>query len=94
MKPLRFSWDDQKAGANLTKHGVSFEEATSVFDDARALIRHDPDHSLGEHREIIVGISDSRRLLFVSFTERRDVLRIISAREATKRERKHYEEIR
>lgn len=94
MKPVGFDWDDRKAASNLAKHGVSFEEAMSVFDDDDAKIRDDPDHSIAEHREIIIGFSDTDRLLFVSFTERGDMIRVISARVATDREEKFYEESR
>ncbi len=92
MKPVGFDWDDRKAASNLANHGVNFEEAMSVFDDDDAKIRDDPDHSIGEHREIIIGFSGADRLLFVSFTERGDVIRLISARVATNREQKLYEE--
>lgn len=89
---MAFEWDEAKAQANLAKHGVSFEEAQSVFDDDNAGIKDDPDHSLGEHREIIVGHSVAGRLLLVSFTERAENVRIISARAASPRERRFYEE--
>jgi uncharacterized DUF497 family protein len=71
---------------------VSFEEAATVFANPLAAIFPDPDHSEQEHREIIVGHSDRHRLLVVSFTERGETIRIISARKATKRERKDYED--
>ena len=89
---MAFEWDEEKARKNFAKHGVSFEEAQSVFDDDNAGIKDDPDHSLGEHREIIVGHSAAGRLLLVSFTERAENVRIISARAATPRERRFYEE--
>ena len=89
---LEFEWDDDKAKSNRKKHGVSFEEAASVFADPLAAIFDDKAHSVDEQREIIVGQSASIRLLLVSFTEREGAIRIISAREATKRERKDYEE--
>lgn len=92
MKPVGFDWSDQKSARNRAKHGVSFEEATTVFDDDLAVTRGDPDHSVDERREIVIGHSDLPRLLFVSFTERNDVIRVISAREATKSEQKLYEE--
>ena len=92
MKPLEFDWDDRKAASNLAMHRVSFEEAMSVFDDGGAATRVDPDHSLAEHRELIVGFSNAARLLFVSFTEHGDVIRLISARVATHHEQKLYEE--
>lgn len=91
MSPT-FEWDAAKASANIKKHGVSFEEASTVFDDPIAAIFDDEDHSIEEQREIIVGHSNQNRLLIVSFTERHDKIRIISARKANKRERKDYEE--
>ena len=88
-----FEWDERKAASNLDKHGVSFDEASTVFDDPLASIFDDEEHSFNEKREIIVGHSLNNRLLLVCFTERpKEIIRIISAREATKRERKDYEE--
>lgn len=92
MKPVGFDWDDAKAAANLKKHLVSFEEAMSVFDDPLARIHDDPDHSVGERREIITGYSSSGQLLLVCFTERGDEIRIINARKPDKAERRHHEE--
>jgi uncharacterized DUF497 family protein len=90
---VQFEWDERKAKANRKKHKVSFEEASSVFGDPIAKIFYDEEHSAEENREIIVGHSSSDRLLVVSFTERgQDVVRIISARVATRNERKSYEE--
>jgi len=89
---LHFEWDVNKATANLAKHGVSFEEAVTVFRNPLAVIFDDEDHSNEELREIIIGYSDSNRLLLVCFTERDDAVRIISARKATQRERRDYEE--
>jgi uncharacterized protein len=90
---VRFEWDDDKAKANVKKHKVSFDEASSVFADPLAKIFDDDEHSTEEIREIIVGHSITKRLLLVSFTERgRDVVRIISARVATRNERKAHEE--
>ncbi len=91
--PLVFEWDSRNAKSNLRKHGVSFDEACTVFDDAGAIIFPDEDHSDGEEREIIVGDSILDRVLLVSFTERSvDRVRIISARKATRREQNDYEE--
>jgi len=91
--PLVFEWDSRKAKSNLRKHGVSFDEACTVFDDSGAMIFSDEDHSNGEEREIIVGYSILDRVLLVSFTERSmDRVRIISARKATRREQKDHEE--
>jgi len=89
----RFEWDEHKARSNRIKHGVSFDEASSVFDDSLAKIFDDELHSGDEHREIIVGRSIKRRLLLVCFTERpNERIRIVSARLPTARERKAYEE--
>ena len=90
---LRFEWDETKAETNLSKHGVSFQEAQTVFLDPLARIFDDELHSVDELREIIIGQSSDDRLLLVSFAERETgVVRIISARRATKRERNDYEE--
>ena len=90
---LRFEWERDKAASNLEKHGVSFDEASTVFDDPLARIFDDEDHSLDERREIIVGHSILNHMLVVSFVERaEDVIRIISVRKATRRERSDYEE--
>lgn len=91
---MQFEWDPKKATANLRKHGVSFEEAVTVFLNPLARIHSDPDHSIGEQREIIVGHSTSGRLLLVSFTERGDSVRVIHARPADAAERHDYEENR
>jgi hypothetical protein len=91
---LRFEWDARKALTNQVKHGISFEEAMSVFTDPLARIFDDPDHSVAESREIIIGLSQKQRLLVVCFTERSDTVRIFSARKATKWERQDYEERR
>ena len=88
----QFEWNKLKADANLEKHGVPFDEALTVFADPLARIRDDPDHSIDERREIIVGHSVSRRILVVGFTERGTKVRIITARRATAKERKNYEE--
>ena len=90
---LKFEWDQEKAEVNLTKHKVGFDEASTVFADPLAKLFYDSDHSTEEAREIIVGHSILGRLLLVSFTERgRDLVRIISARAASRKERKDYEE--
>jgi uncharacterized protein len=89
---MRFEWDSEKAAANLRKHGVSFEEATTALRDELAVTGHDPDHSLGEDRSVTFGVSQLGRLLVVAHTERSDSIRIISARRATRSERKIYEE--
>ena len=89
---MGFEWDGEKAAANLAKHHVSFEEAKTVFDDPLYVDFYDPDHSYEEHRYLIVGQSQQERLLIVSYTERGDTTRLISAREVTSTERKAYEE--
>ncbi|MFQ5830535.1 MAG: BrnT family toxin [Candidatus Methylomirabilia bacterium] len=89
---IRFEWDRRKAAVNLARHGVPFEEALTVFADPLARIFDDEDHSIGEHREIIIGYSIRERLLVVCFTQGGDAVRIFSARRATKNERKDYEE--
>jgi uncharacterized DUF497 family protein len=89
---MKFEWDEDKAEANLSQHGVSFEEAKTIFDDPLYIDFYDPHHSYDEHRYIIIGESKQRRLLMVSYTERGDVVRLISSREVTPAERKAYEE--
>ncbi len=89
---MRFEWDEAKAEANLQKHGVSFEEACTLFEDLLYIIFADPDHSESENRFIIVGVSVNGRLIVVSFVERADSTRLIRAREATRSEREFYEE--
>ncbi len=89
---LRFEWDPEKAKSNYKKHGVSFLEAATVFGDPLAGIRDDPDHSETEERYIIIGMSQSFRIVVVVFAEHGNAIRIISARAATKGERKKYEE--
>ncbi|MDZ8054029.1 MAG: BrnT family toxin [Aulosira sp. ZfuVER01] len=89
---LEFEWDNQKDSLNLQKHGISFETAKTVFDDPLAYIFDDEWHSVGDCREIIIGHDEENRLLLVCFTERAKVIRIISARLATKKERRDYEE--
>lgn len=89
---LAFEWDFHKAQENFKKHRVSFEEAVAVFGDPLSLTIHDPLHSHGEDRFVITGRSLRHRLLVVMHMERKGAIRIISAREATKRERRNYEE--
>lgn len=88
---LRFEWDEGKANRNIEKHGVSFEEAATVFGDPLSLTIEDPAHSRDEQRFITMGDSINHRLLVVVHTDRENVIRIISAREATRRERRDYE---
>jgi uncharacterized protein len=89
---MKFEWDPVKAQSNLRKHKVSFEEAATALKDPLAATGSDPDHSVGEERFITFGVSESGRLLTVAHSEKDDTLRIISARVATKEERKIYEE--
>jgi uncharacterized DUF497 family protein len=91
---LRFDWDERKNRANRTKHGVWFEEAQSVFDDPRGRLFEDPEHSDEEERFILLGISSAARPLVVvhCYRESEELVRIISARKATKKEVKFYEE--
>ena len=91
---MRFVWNRSKAEINLQKHGVSFAEAGTVFDDSWQENFPDPAHSEGEARYICLGMSDKGRVLFVSYTERTDHYRLISAREATKKEERKYYEAR
>ena len=90
---LLFEWDPEKAKQNARRHGVSFEEAATVFGDPLSLTVDDPTHSIGEQRFVTLGLSVTRRLLVVAHTERGDTVRIISARRATPRERTAYEEV-
>jgi uncharacterized protein len=89
---MEVTWDPRKAAANLRKHKVSFEEASSVLADPLAITGADPDHSVGEVRWITFGLSNRRRLLAVSHTEEDEIIRIISARAATRPEPRLYEE--
>ncbi len=89
---MEFEWDPDKAALNLKKHNVSFQEGTTVFDDLLSTTFPDPDHSIGEDRYIIIGVSHNGRLLVVGHTDRGNRTRIIHAREATRIERKFYEE--
>jgi hypothetical protein len=89
---LNFEWDPQKAEANVKKHGVTFEEAVTVFGDPVSVTIGDPLHSAGEHRFVIIGRSQQGRILVVVHTERGERIRLISARRATKHERRQYEE--
>jgi uncharacterized protein len=89
---MEFEWDEGKADSNLIKHGVSFDEAQTIFNDSLYVDFYDPDHSENEDRYLIIGESSRGRLLIVSYTERDNKNRLISARETTKSERKMYEE--
>ena len=89
---MKFKWDPVKARSNLRKHKVSFEEAATALKDPMAETGFDPDHSMGEERFVTFGVSERGRLLVVAHTEENDTLRIISARVASKGERRIYEE--
>jgi uncharacterized protein len=89
---MEFEWDEEKVAANLRKHDVDFGEAATVFDDPFFVDFYDPKHSAAEHRFLIIGESGRHRLLIVSYAERNDKIRIISARELTAKERRDYEQ--
>jgi uncharacterized protein len=89
---MKFEWDENKAAINLLKHQVSFGEAKTVFDDPLYVDFYDPDHSDDEERYLIIGESSQGRLLIISYTERGNSIRLISAREVTRSEREVYEE--
>lgn len=93
---MRIEWDENKAQINIAKHGVTFEEAASVFYDDEALLKTDPDHSENEDRFILLGMSEMANVLFVCHCYRTDdeIIRIISARKATKKEAKQYNDRR
>jgi hypothetical protein len=86
-----FEWDRKKAALNMLKHSVGFDEASTVFGDPLALLMPDPDHSVGEMRYILLGMSNQQRLLVVAFAERPPWTRLISARCTTRQERRKYE---
>ena len=92
MYGIAFEWDPRKESANRRKHGVAFEEATTVFDDLLSVTIPDPDHAIDEDRFVIIGVSDQRNLLVVVHTIRGERIRLISARPAIKHERRKYEE--
>ncbi len=89
---MQFEWNPGKANSNLKKHGVSFNEASTVFNDPLSVTFPDPDHSFGEERYVIIGLSSANRMLIVPHTDRADLVRIISGREATRNERRFYED--
>lgn len=92
MEIISFEWDENKNTTNKKKHGLSFEEAKEVFSDDNAILFDDPDHSIGEERFLIIGMIKSQKICIVShcYRDNDDVIRIISAREATKNEKKTY----
>ncbi|OGP75985.1 MAG: hypothetical protein A2V86_01225 [Deltaproteobacteria bacterium RBG_16_49_23] len=89
---MKFAWDPKKATANVKKHGVTFQEAATIFGDPLAITFDDPDHSMSENRYITFGLSLQKRLIVVSHTERIDRTRIINARLMDRKERRIYEE--
>ena len=89
---MEFEWNQDKAGINLKKHNISFHEATTVFDDPLSMTFPDPDHSIGESRYVIIGMSGSGQLLVISHVDQEGRTRIISARRASRHERRFYEE--
>jgi hypothetical protein len=89
--PLLFEWDEEKAISNLLKHGISFDESKSVFYDNFAIMSLDIEHSITEERFVLIGYSINNRILYISFTERNNIIRIISTRKSTKNERLLYE---
>ena len=91
---MRFEWDENKAARNFVKHGISFEEAATVFGDPLSDTFDDPDHSAEERRFVIIGVSEKGRMLIVAHTDEGEVVRLISAREPTRKEREFYEESR
>jgi hypothetical protein len=92
VNKLEFEWDPRKAAANLLRHGITFEDAATVFGDPLALTVSDPDHSEREHRFITMGETALGKIVVVSHTDRDDVIRIISARPATRKEHHEYTE--
>jgi uncharacterized protein len=89
---MEFEWNPDKADSNYEKHGVAFEEAATVFNDALSVTFPDPAHSIRESRYVIIGISRFGKLLIIAHTDREDNIRIISARAATRQERRFYEQ--
>lgn len=87
-----FEWNPDKARSNHRKHGISFEEAATVFNDSLSVTFPDPDHSIGESRYVIIGISKCGQLLIVAHTDQGETIRIITARKATRPERRFYEQ--
>jgi uncharacterized DUF497 family protein len=90
--PVDYEWDEEKAARNLEKHGISLADAATVFGDPLYVDFYDPDHSSDEQRYLVIGMSRESHLVIVSYTERNDGIRLISAREVTSAERKAYEE--
>ncbi len=89
---LQFEWDDKKAQSNKRKHGITFGEASTIFGDPLSITIPDPAHLIGEDRFITIGTSANGKLIVIVHTERDDIIRIISARNATRNERRQYEQ--
>lgn len=89
---LLFEWDENKAQSNVAKHGISFEEAATVFADENSLTIDDSAHSINEKRFVTIGLSAYKKILVVVYTERNDKIRIISVRKSSKKERKQYQQ--
>jgi uncharacterized DUF497 family protein len=89
---LQFEWDSNKAQLNKKKHGITFEEASTIFGDSLSITIHDPAHSIGEDRFVTIGTSANGKLIVAVHTERDDIIRIISARNANRNERRQYEQ--
>ena len=89
---LQFEWDSKKARVNRRKHGITFEEASTIFDDPLSITIHDPARSVGEDRFVTIGTSAKGRTIVAVHTERGDTIRIITARNATRSENKQYEQ--
>jgi uncharacterized DUF497 family protein len=89
---LQFEWDFKKSQSNKKKHGIAFEEASTIFGDSLSITIHDPAHSIGEDRFVTIGTSANGKLIVVVHTERDDIIRIISARNANRNERRQYEQ--
>jgi len=89
---LQFEWDSKKAQSNKRKHGITFEEASTIFGDPLSITIHDPAHSIGEDRFITIGTSVNDKLIVVVHTDRNDIIRIINARKATRNETRQYEQ--
>ena len=89
---LDFEWDINKAKKNMERHEISFKEASTIFADPLSDFFYDSGHSIDEERYLAIGLSEFKNVLIVVFTEKDDIIRIISARKATKKERKHYED--
>lgn len=89
---MEFDWNPDKAALNFEKHGISFQEAATVFNDPLSMTFPDPDHSIGESRYVIIGLSRFGELLVIAHTDREEKVRIISARKATRQEKRFYEQ--